>query len=169
MAVVTPKSTQITNADATPVVFSQTMVDGGLLKEKCAIVAVANGDSIASIIRLVRVRSDARISELKLYCTAITSAAGDIGLYRTAADGGAVVDVDFFASAQSLASVLGGTDVTMEAAAGPAVASNIEKRIWEALGLSADPLTFYDVAITLTAAAAAAGTVGVKLRYVGGE
>lgn len=98
-----------------------------------------------------------------MFNTAITSAAGDIGLYRTTADGGAVVDADFFTAAASLATASAGTNVIGGNVLAPA---NREKRLWEALGLAADPVTYYDVAVTLTAAATAAGTVGIQLSWV---
>jgi len=46
--------------------------------------------------------------------------------------------------------------------------ANIEKRLWEALGLSADPKIWYDIVVTLTAAAGSAGTISLKTRYVDG-
>lgn len=163
-------SAQIANADALPVVLNSPIVDSGNLKEKCAVFNIQNPTNLASTIRMFRLRSDSRVSELKLYCAAITGAAADIGLYRTPAEGGAVVDVDFFATAVSLATaILTGTDVTLEAAAGPAVVANRELRIWQALGLAADPNIFYDVVLTLTATATAAGAVSLICRYVGGE
>jgi hypothetical protein len=45
-------------------------------------------------------------------------------------------------------------------------AANAEKRIWEALGLTADPKIMYDVCTTLTAAADAAGTLFLDCDYV---
>lgn len=166
-AVVNTKSTAVTNADAAPQVHTPAYIIAGKLREMVGTVEVANGDSIASTLRFFRVHSSWRPSELKLYCDAITSAAADFGLYDTAENGGAVVDVDFFASAQSIASaILTGTDITYEANTGPADVSKIEQRIWQLLGLTADPGKFYDVVATLTAAATAAGTCSLKGRFV---
>lgn len=167
-AVVTTKSTAITNLDAAPRVKNNALIAHGKIREFVGTVEVANGDSIASILRMVRVHSAWRVTDVLLFCDAITSAAADIGLYDVAdVNAGAVVDVDFFASAQSIASaLLTGTQVLYEAAAGPADVANIEKAIWQQLGLSADPGKWYDVALTLTAAATAAGTVSLKVRVV---
>lgn len=167
MAVVNTKSTPITNADAKPRLPNTAVTDGGPVLEKVGTLEAVSGDSINSVYRMLRIRSSTRVTELLLYCDAITTCAADVGLYRTADDGGAVVDADFFASAQSLASAsVVGLNVLYEAAAGPADVANIEKRVWQMLGLTADPGVQYDVALTLTAAAGSAGTVSLKCRYV---
>ncbi len=160
MAVVQTKSQGITAQDAFTSVNSN--IQQGSTRSDVGVAPVANGDSIASVIRLVRVQSNARISDAWLFTTAITGAAGDVGLYRTAADGGAVVDADFFIAAQSLATASPGLNVIGGNVLAPA---NREKRLWEALGLTADPVTYYDVAVTLTAAATAAGTLGIELKW----
>lgn len=161
MAVVATKSAQITAQDAGTMANSATAK--GSVTSESDIVAVANGDSIASVLRIIRIPSNARMSALSLFTTAITGAAGDVGLYQTAANGGAVVDADFFGAAQTLAAASAGINVLGGNVLSPA---NRTKRIWEALGLSADPMREYDVAITLTAAATAAGTVGLDAQYV---
>jgi hypothetical protein len=43
--------------------------------------------------------------------------------------------------------------------------ANSGKELWDALGLTSDPSVFYDVTMTLTAAAGATGTVKVIGRY----
>jgi hypothetical protein len=110
------------------------------------------------------------VSRVLLSCDAITTCAGDVGVYQTTDNGGAAVDVDFFASAQSLAAALANSDVTHEADAADAGAgyglADVEKQLWQALGLTADPCRDYDVAVTLTAAAGSAGTVGLKVQVV---
>lgn len=165
-AVVNTKSTVVTNGDATPVDLSAAYLSHGRLREAVGTLEAVNGDSIGSVYRLVRIWSGCRASQVLLACDAITTCAGDVGLYKTAADGGAVVDADFFASAQSLAAALTGTDVTHES--GVFGVEAVEKRLWEALGLTADPKIWYDVAVTLTAAAGSAGTVSAKVRYTDG-
>jgi hypothetical protein len=92
-----------------------------------------------------------------------------VGVYKTARDGGAVVDVDFFGSAVSIASALSHSDITHEADPGDAGAgwgqADVEKPLWQALGLTADPYIEYDIALTLTAATTAAGTISVKVQF----
>lgn len=167
MAVVAVKAAPISDADSNKLVNAR--VFRGELRGAVGKVEMVNGDSIASVYRCVRVPSHARISQILLSCDAITTCAGDIGVYKTAKDGGAVVDVDFFASAQSLASALNNSDVSHEADGADAAAgfgrSDVEKPLWEALGLAADPMIEYDIAITLTAAAGSDGTASLKAQY----
>lgn len=160
MAVVALKSTAVTNSDAHT--SNTSYIANGHNRNSVGMIAVANGDSIASTYRLVRIPSGARMSAVRLACTAITSAAGDIGLYQTADNGGAVVDADFFVAAQSIASALTATDVIGGNVLTPA---NREKRVWEAIGLTADPQRDYDIAVTLTAAATAAGSMALTVDY----
>lgn len=163
MAVVTTKSASITNRDASPKVLNNASVLAGNMIEGIGLLEAVSGDSIGSVYILGQVPSNARVSQVLLSCDAITTCAGDIGLYDNTEDGSAVIDADFFASAQSLASALANSDVTHESAVYGI--EDAEKPLWEALGLSADPNKIYDIAITLTAAAGSAGTVGVKVKY----
>lgn len=165
MAVEHIKSASITNSDATPAVINTAQLNGAAVRFHRGHAAVGSAASIGSTYRLARVKSNDIVAMLLLACTAITSAAGDIGIYKTAEDGGAVVDADFFASAQSLATALTHTDVTFES--GEQTIAEAQKPLWEALGLSADPQIEYDIAITLTAAATAAGTVMLDALVVG--
>lgn len=163
-AVVNTKAAQITNMDASTQTLNRTNMMSGKLREAVGTAEAANGDSIGSTYRLARVPSRARISRVLLSCDAITTCAGDVGVYRTAGDGGAVVDADAFASAQSLASALANQDVTHES--GVFGVEDVEQPLWEALGLSADPRVFYDIVVTLTAAAGSAGTISAKVQWV---
>jgi hypothetical protein len=160
MAVELVKSAGITAQDNNLSVNSY--IEQGGVRSAVGTGAVTATASIASIIRLVRIQSNARLASLSLFCTAITSAAGDVGLYRTADDGGAVVDADAFIAAQTLAAASPGINVIGGNLLSPA---NREKRLWEALGLTADPITYYDIAVTLTAAATAIGTMGIEVEW----
>lgn len=165
MAVVTTKAGPITNRDASPKVLSNAAVASGVLKEAVGTVESVSGDSIGSEYIFASIPSNAVVSQVLLYCDDIgTTATADIGLYKSTADGGAVVDADFFASAVSLSGgALNGTDVTHESAVFGL--EDAEKPLWEALGLASDPNLMYDVVATLTAASDAAGTVMLKVRY----
>lgn len=166
MAVVNTKASAVTAADAGTAVKKN--LTAGVLKECAGTLEAVSGDSIASVFRLARVPSNARISRVLLSCDAITTCAGDVGIYDVAAvNSGAVIDADFFASAQSLATALANTDVTHES--GVFGVEDIEQPLWQALGLSADPGKQYDIAVTLTAAAGSAGTVSLKVAYVDGN
>lgn len=170
MAVVTVKAGAITNRDASPRVFSNAAIARAGMKMAVATCEVTNGDSIASKFILAQIPSNAVGEIVKLYCDAITSGAADIGIYRTTADGGAAVDVDFYASAQSIASAITtGTEVQHEADATDSGAgfglADLENPLWQRLGLTADPGVVYDIVATLTAAAAATGTLGLRVIY----
>lgn len=171
MAVVTIKSNICTNLDAQPAVLNSANIKKGNIREDSALVAIANGDSIASRYLVTRVRSGDRVSSIKFWAPDIgTTVAADLGLWDTAAAGSAVVDQDFFASAVSFATgPYNGIDITFEAGAAGGDITKGEQRIWEALGLTADPMKEYDVCWTLTAASDAAGSVLTRLQYVSGE
>jgi hypothetical protein len=170
MAVVTTKSGFITNRDAGTGTLNNPHL-ANVLKNAVGTVEGANGDSIASKFIMAQVPSNARISRVLLSCDAIsTSGAADCGIYRSTADGGAVVDVDFFASAQVLTAALVHSDITHEADAADAGAgygrADVEKPLWQALGLTSDPSVLYDVVLTLTTALGGAGTVNLEVDYV---
>lgn len=165
MAVVTTKSGPITNRDATPQVKNNSSLEGGMMREVVGTLEAVNGDSIGSKYIFCQVPSNARISQVLLYCDDVgTTTVADFGLYRTTADGSAVVDADFFGSAVSLSGgALNGSDITHESAVFDP--DDVEKPLWSALALSSDPKVMYDVVATLTAAADAAGTISLKVRY----
>lgn len=170
MAVENIKSTAITTADAAPPLPNQVplYLANHRVRGSIGVAAVDAAASIGSTYRLARVKSSDLLAELLLSCTAITTAAGDIGLYDIpSVNSGAVVDVDLFASAQSLAVALANTDVLRES--GTVTVANLDKKLWQILGLSADPGKQYDIAITLTAAATAAGTVALRPVFNSGD
>ena len=164
MAVANTKSTHITNADATPPVLTNSYIGKGALYEAVGTVETAAADDAASVYRLVRVPSNARVSSILLATDAITGATtSDVGVYQTADNGGAVVDADLFATdvdISTAATVF--TELLLEATATDI--SKVEKRLWELLGLSVDPMRDYDIAVTVNDVTAA-GTISMKLKY----
>lgn len=174
MAVVNIKSTAVTNAEKVPKTLSTPNISRGKLHQSIGVTAVGAADSIASTYRLCRVLSGDRLATLALFCTAITSAAANIGLYETIDNGALpVVSPSFtgtqaaamLAAAQSLATALNGVNITYSVT----TLANMEKRIWELLGFTSDPGKSYDLVLTLTAAATAAGTVGAHVTSVSNE
>lgn len=166
MAAENLKSTAVTNADATPVDMTGAYLQHGRLRESVAIVEAAGGDA-GSTYRFCRIPSSARVSALFFACDDLgTGLTLDIGLYKTAADGGAVVDADFFASALDVATAaLAEANLLHES--GVVNIDDSEKRIWEALGLTEDPKISYDIT-AVSASAAATGTMKVRVQYVDG-
>lgn len=172
MAVVALKSTAITNATANPRVLNSANLEHGNLRTSQGFAVITSGDSVGSTYRLMRIRSADRVDLIRAYSPDIgTTTAADLGLYdKDDVNSGAVVDADFFGSAVPLsAGAQNGTDITFEAAAAGGLIANAEKRVWEALGLTADPHKEYVVTLTLTGAADATGTVLIRMQYVSGE
>ena len=169
MAVVTVKSTRISNAEAPTQTLDSIVVNHGRKRSQCSTVEVTNGDSIASKFVLGRIHSSWRITSIKVFLDAITSAAADFGIYQTSAfpaNGGAVVVVAAYASAQSLAAAsLVGIEVAYEAKD----IVNIQRQVWQDAGLTSDPNRWYELVATLTAAATGSGTLSVELEYVAND
>lgn len=167
MAVVNIKSGSITNRDASPRVLSNSNLMGAHLKEFIGLCTSTSGDNIDSVYRFGQIPSNARISQILLYCDDLGSTTiADFGLHDTTENGAAVVDRTFFASAVSLKDgALNGSDITHEDADDTSLA-NMEKMIWQQLGLSADPNKFYDVTAMLTAANNGTGSILLKVAYV---
>lgn len=165
MPVVTTKSAAIANRDATPPVINTAAKTDAPLRVAKGLVAVANGDSIASKFIFCSVPSNAVVSAVLLTTADVgTTGAMDIGLYRSTKDGGAVVNASFFGSAVSISGgALARSDVTHESTVYPY--TNRERPLWEALGLSSDPCVDYDVVGTLTAASDAAGALLLEVEF----
>jgi hypothetical protein len=159
------KSTLITNADATPIVKNSSGIDGGHIRVKVATVAVASGDDDGSVFRLVRLPSNAVIHKIDLLNDAIADGTDyDCGIYQTAANGGAVVLVNAYADAVSMASArVTPLDITHEA--GGLAIENCYKKVYEAAGLTTDPQREYDLCLTGVAVGTAAGDITVKVYY----
>lgn len=167
MATEALKSLAITNRDATPQVANSSYLEGGLLRECVGTVEMTTADS-GSTYRFCQVPSNCRISQIMLFCDDVGNAgAMDFGIYQTTANGGAVVDADFFASAVDInTAALNGTDITYEAATAAGQIDDIDDQLWVQLGLSADPGRMYDIVGTSTTAAGTGGTVSLRVRYV---
>src|SRR3972149_12341690 len=107
MAVANTKSTFITNADAEPKVLTSDYISKGTLYEAVGTVEVAAADDDGSVYRMVRVPSNARITSILTGCDAITLGTSyHLGVYQTAANGGAVVVSDSVALSSALSFTL---------------------------------------------------------------
>lgn len=167
MAVVAVKGTQITNRDATPRVLVNAALQSGRLRSGIGSAVITSGDSATSTYRIIGgIPSNAFVRDVIVDSPDIgTTTTADVGLYRSTADGGAVVDADFFASAASLSGgALSRSNVTHES--GVFTLAKREQPLWEALGLTSDPGVEYDLVLTLVGAADATGTAQVEIRYV---
>lgn len=159
MAVVNTKSTQITNADAGSSTLTDNKVLGGKVKSLVATIEVAAADEDTSVYRFCRVHSSWLVLSIKVFCDALTAGTSwDVGLYQTAANGGAVADIDTFGLAVDLSTaIVVGTEVRFEAGN----IDGIAKPVWELLALTADNNRWYDLCLTATTVGTAAGTISL--------
>lgn len=162
MALVNVSGTNVGNLDAAPPVVNDVTLMGARVRSQVETVEVTNGDSIGSTYRLGRIPSNATVLSIRLYCDAITGAAADIGLYQTAANGGAAVDADAYGSAVSIATAsTTGTEVAFE----QRNVDRVRNKVWNDAGLAANSIRHYDLVATLTAAATATGTLSAVIHY----
>lgn len=162
MAVVNTKATAITNADAVPAVASNRILTRGPMFAACGTVEVAAADDDGSVFRFARIPSNARVISIRRSNDAITGGtAYELGLHQTAGNGGAAADADLFGTTLDLSSAGAQVENRYEAAD----IANIEKRVWELLGLTSDPGRDYDVTLTGTTVGTAAGTISLEVVY----
>ena len=160
-------STIVSNRAATPRVANDPWTNATVKTTGPGILEVSTSEDATDVLSFAFIKSNAVVQQVLLSCDAVsTSGAMDIGLYQTADNGGAVVDADFFASAQVVTSALSNSDVTHES--GVYGIEDKNKPLWEALGLSADPQVDYVVAGTITTDMGGAGTLCVEAVYVDG-
>ena len=162
MAAENLKSGVITNRDAVPVVL--TTANPGQVFRSYGVVEAAGGDA-GSTYRFCTVPSNAKFVRAFYSCDDLGAGATiDVGLYQTTANGGAVVDADFFASALDVStSAVAITEISVER--GATLIADFEKPLWSRLGLSADSQRDYDVT-AVSGSAAITGTVLVWVEYV---
>jgi hypothetical protein len=131
------------------------------------ILEVSTATDADDVLRFVRIKSNAAVRAVWLSCDAIASAgAVNVGIYQTLDNGGAVVDADFFASAQVVTTALSRAKITHES--GVYGIEDLDKPLWEALGLTVDPGIWYDIAATVTTDMGGAGTLCLEAVFVDG-
>lgn len=166
MGVVISKSLAITQRDSVPTIRSNGNIQKAAIKSFIGHVVAANGDSIGSTYLFGQIPSNARISTMKLSCTAIAvSGAIELGLYAptTPQGPGAVVSVAFFSGAQVVTAALSGLNL---ANSGVDTLALCEQEVWQLLGLAVDPAVNYDVVATVTTAMGGAGDIVIEGSYV---
>lgn len=169
MAVELVNSTPITNMNATPPTRATAGRAGGAgpMLYVDGTVAVADAKDAASIYRVCRVPSQAVIKRVwAMMDSATTTFTVDIGVYYSDVNGvaGAVVDADLFGSAVALASIILPTVYTRESA--QLSAAEMDKPLWDAAGITADPGGTLDICFTTTATTSTAGTAWMAVEYV---
>jgi hypothetical protein len=163
MAVANTKSTAITNADASPRVPNSSYLEAGVLRVAVGTVEVAAADDDGSVYRFCRIPSGARVQRIQILNDALTGATVyDVGLYKTAADGGAAADADVFATNVDISA---GNAVPLDVTFEALDIIKIEKRAWEILNLTSDPFLEYDVCMTGDTVGSGAGTISMRVEY----
>ena len=172
MAVVNIKSTLVTNADATPVVLNNPYQSFSRPVVQTALAAIGATDTAASTYRFARIPSSALIQDIRILneTSMTTGASYKAGVLFNATDGGAVVvtnsDTIFFSVVSLVTTRLVWTSVySPSILAGGVLAANTALRIWELLGLTADPIKLYDVAVTAVTAATVGGNLAMQISY----
>lgn len=177
MAVVTTKSQVLQDVEASPQVRQDVLHQHGRERIRSASLAVAAGDDDGSQYRFFRVWSGWSIKSIKCYCTAITGGTDyDCGLYTI--NDGAAVDADLYTDGFSVATAAPAVPPTADGGDGielrfgdatTAVPGDVNQAVWEDLGLSEDPMLWYDVALTGNTVGTAAGTIALVMRYTAGD
>lgn len=157
MAITNNFGSQVSNVyGSTPALSNQTGTDGANPCVTLSTAAIVTTDSIGSTYRMVRVFSSDIPTSIKLSSTALTAGAVSLGLYTPQT--GAVVNVNLFATAVSCAAAVTQQDQRFVNKA----ITTLGQRLWQLLGLSADPLLYYDLVLTSTTAATANGTLAIQ-------
>jgi hypothetical protein len=167
MAVVNTKSTEVTNGDAAVQTQNALGTSHGRLYMKCGTIAVAAADDDNSTLRIARVHSSWILYSLRIFCDAITAGTSyDVGLYQIAAAGGAVVDVDAYASAVDLSSAK--TTAPIEVICEARDIIKIGQKVYQDAGLTADSNRWYDLVLTANTIGSAAGDISWLLEFNSG-
>ena len=167
MAVANTKSTQITNADAAPRVVNDVRSTHGRTRTSKATVAVLAADDDTSVFRFVRVHSSWSVVSIQILNDAIAAATVyHCGLHQTAANGGAVLDADCYASSVDINA---GTTAWLELAYEARNITAVGQRVYEDGGVSTDPNIYYDITLTGATVGTAAGDITMVVQYLAGD
>lgn len=169
MTASTVKSDVVTGFDSVPVDLVAGSVQGNAERVYMATMEVATTsiDEVGDIIKLVRIPSKLRITTVHLFNDDLDSDATpalevNVGMYNSAT--GLVADAAGLASAITTLQAANKTGVNVANEASDI--ADIGKTAWEIAGLTADPGVPFDIAITVSqaAATAATGTVSIIVR-----
>lgn len=153
----------LTNTYASFPTFNATGLDGPYLYNKTATcpIPVVGTDLAGSTYKMCQVQSGDICEQVFFACTALTAGALSVGLYNAGTLTVAATNSDhLFATSINCASAVVPTD---ERYVNLSI-TTASQRIWQLLGLSADPGATYDLTVTSTTGATAAGTIFA--RYV---
>lgn len=176
MATEALKSTAISNMDAIPPTKPTTGEGSvGHLRSVDGVVSPTNGDTAGSTYQMVRLPSNAKVKHV-LACldAAVTTFTADIGVYYgtdpttpSTLRGTAVNSTSgsqLFGTAVALAAIVTPTDFVNESTTN--TAAKRQQPLWQACGLTADPMCSFDITLTLTATTSGAPVVALEAQYV---
>ena len=160
-------STNISNI--TDKVKNDNRSDGGRVRIKSAVAAVAASPGAGTTYRLFQVNSGEKVSSIRVISTGVTAASdANVGVYESTGTStiGADVDENIFVDAIDLSSALPGL---VESVFDVTTVDKANEAIWELLGLSEDPDVTYDVVITVISASTGTGTIGAVFQIEDGS
>lgn len=181
MAADTLKSRSITNLDSNPIIYDAAGFNIGAREVVASDFSTPTGAglvSTASLYKTVRVRSNVKLTSLKLFVSTLldTNASKtltwDVGLYYSdnTQDGTLPVNQGVLISANLLGAAIvspGTAKLPGAVEVLPISPSNMGEELWEFAGLTSDPKCYFDIVLAVHAAAATAATgdIGVIVRY----
>lgn len=172
MAIVTRKTTIITNADNG--VKSSALLDRGKIYSTLGTIQVAADDSATSQYRFCRLPSQTCINSILLFCDALTSGISySIGLYDAIDGGGAATNSSgSTTSSPSLfgigVSLTGARIIPLELRFNNSPISTIGQTIAQLLGFTTGGAkSYYDLVITAVTPSTVAGNISLEVRYSG--
>jgi len=172
------KSTIITNRDATPKVFTDSYLSGGILEEQQGSVFVGASDSAKSFYRLISIPSNARVSQLYWQADAIGSSGPgqfDVavwypttlplggGAFLASGSAGAMISSSIFATALTANAAVALTEITNQSLNYTIPLQ--ETPLWNVLGMASDPEIDLDMGFVVRSATTATGYIGLRCRY----
>lgn len=185
MGVVNTLSPTITNYDAQPRILTSGYIAGASDTVCVSTVNLVSTDSIGSTYRLGFLPSGVRIEDIQILNTASTAGVFQLGVYCndqqpcTTVTAGVKTIAAPSAVPVANANLIFGTGISTASAvtkyasvysptilAGAFAASNASLRVWELLGLDADPFYEFHLVLTATTAPTANATVAVQYAWL---
>lgn len=181
------KSASIINLDSSPIVIN-TIGEGAPGKEIVItdFVTTVSADDTSSTYRLVRIPTNAKVKDLKIYSAIATAGSADIDVAfsDSTVDGtqqslaGGIVQVTgpadnkLFGAAVSLVATIAAGPIVKNPFAGTFTPAHQNLPLWQVLvnlgatQFTADPGGFFDIYIKITTTITTGGVVSCELRYV---
>jgi len=167
MAVANTKSTLVTNADAAVQTLNNSALSEGRCYVAVATLTTAAADDDGSVYRFMRVHSSWRLLSIQILNDAITAGTSfDVGLFQTAANGGAVVDADCYASAVDIAA---GNAAWLEVGYEARDKNLIGQTVWQDAALTADSNRWYDLCMEGNTVGSTAGDISMMVMFTKGS